>query len=246
MRKNSMFQIVRSFFIVLSTLLLVSILTSGCSSKSKYNRAGFDPEKICSNTENTFECARAVEKALVDIYPDIAARDNNVLYLKLINGKTVVLSDTTSNTGEEESVRYFSLIDYLEKEKIFLLEEQWWEGGTYQLIDRRTGVMTEVMGPPVFSPKRDYFVTEFGDIESGYAANGLEIWTLSDKDELLKVFELYPDDWAPDSIRWISDNSLEVKRFVYDDEGVKSIPAILINRTGAKWAIDTKTPQSAN
>lgn len=242
MRVDYMFQLVRFSVSPLAVLLLILMLTSACSSKSKYDRTGFDPEKICANTENTLECARAVEKALIGIYPDIAARDNSVLYLKLNNGETVVLADTTNNTGEEESVRYFSLIDYLEKEKIFLVEEQWWEGGTYQLIDRRTGVMTEVMGPPTFSPKRDFFVAEFGDLETGYDVNGLEIWTLNSKDELLKVFELYPDDWAPDTIRWISDNTLEVNRLVYDDEGVKQSTPIRINRVGAKWSVDAKTP----
>ena len=241
-----MFQFIRFSVKYLNILLLILIITSGCSSKSKYDRSGFDPEKICANTENTLECARAVEKALLGIYPDIVARDNSVLYLKLTKGETVVLADTTNNTGEEESVRYFSLIDYLEKEKIFLVEEQWWEGGTYQLIDRRTGIMTEVLGPPVFSPNRNFFIAEFGDLETGYEVNGLEIWTLSSKDELLKVFELYPDDWAPDSIRWVSDNTLEIKRLVYEEQGVKAISPILINRVGAKWTIDPKTPIEIN
>lgn len=240
---NIMLQLVRFSVNSLKFILLISVFTTGCSSKSKYDRSGFDPEKICSNTENTLECARAVEKALLGIYPDITARDNSVLYLKLNNGETVILSDTTNNTGQDESVRYFSLIDYLEKEKIFLVEEQWWEGGTYQLIDRRNGIMTEVMGPPTFSPNRDFFVAEFGDLETGYEVNGLEIWTLTKKDELLKVFELYPDNWAPDSIKWISDNTLEVTRIVYNDEDIKPVSPIRINRVGAKWTIDANTPE---
>jgi hypothetical protein len=241
MRKIIMFKVGRflSFFVVIVILFLT--LNTSCTSHHKYDRSGFDPEKICAGTENSFDCARAIEKALIEIYPDLVSRDNSVLYLKLKNGQTVTLPDSTSKN--EESVRYFSLIDYLEKEKLYVVEEQWWEGGTYQLIDRRSGVMTEVIGPPVFSPKRDFFVTQFGDMESGYASNGLEIWTLTKDDKLLKVYELYPDDWAPDSIRWISDKSLEVKRYVYSEEDDSYNPAspIIIHREGARWTAETPT-----
>jgi hypothetical protein len=218
-----------------SVLFVTTCLLASCDSLVTRDRKKFNPDKICASTENSFECARKIEQALFEIYPDLAERVDGNLFLKLDNGESVQLSDSTG--GNDASIKYYSLVDYLELQRLFVVEEQWFEDGTFQIIDRRNGMMTEVIGKPVVSPGEMYFVAINNDLESDNAHNGLQIWSFKDQ-KLSILYESYPENWAPDSVRWISHKTIELTRQMITDDGIKAIMPIKIHIKSNKCVIE--------
>jgi hypothetical protein len=206
--------------------------------KATYDRSGFDPKVICDTLKNSFDCARSVETKLSEIYSDLISRKTDkLLTLKLSSGKQMPFKDSFKTDDDPDVVRY-SVIDYLEGLKSYLVEIQYYEGHAYQLVSRSTGLKTSVVGLPVLSPDGKAFVCHSTDVVGEYNPYALQVWKVSGTG-FAKVYDLKKMSWCATDVSWLDATKIRIKRARWDENTYNEVPlsSRLLSYTGGTWAI---------
>ena len=190
-------------------------------------------EDVCNTVYNTLECAEAREAVIGEIYPDLFSSDDKELRISLMDGKSKAYQHYGLD-GEEpgEDATKYTLINYFPDFELVLIEIQYYEGGGFILMSRKTGRDTKVFHEPIFSPDRRHFVTNSADLQAGYDVNGFEIYSMEGTFPL-QIHAETPNDWAPAKVTWLDNSSFEIERFEMDLEGnspdgTRSIPSIVM------------------
>jgi hypothetical protein len=89
----------------------------------------------------------------------MAERNDDVLTLKLDNGKTKVFKNNTKacEQGSDGCVEY-RLVGYIESDRQFVVEVLYYESGLVNLVSRRNGMVTRLEDWPHLSPNNKRFV----------------------------------------------------------------------------------------
>jgi hypothetical protein len=163
---------------------------------------------ICPKTiHNSYECAQYLQNTALKKYSDIATREGETLIIKLNTGGITKLSDKDTNPNEMVG---YSLVEVYREIGYALVHAQYWEGGTYELINLQTGQIENIKGWPLISPKEKYLVSiNFGDI-AGYTDSVIKIYRLT-RPHLTPDWSLMPS-WSPSDPHWISDSKLELNK----------------------------------
>jgi hypothetical protein len=168
----------------------------------------------CPKTiSNSYECAQYLEKIAFDKYAKFAFRKDGTLFITLTTGAQTKFND--KNTSPNEMVGY-NLVEVYPDIGYALIHEQYWEGGTYDLVNLQSGQIEEIKGWPLISPSKKYLVSiNFGGV-SGYTDSVIKIYRLA-RPHLILDWSLMPP-WAPSDPHWITDSKLELLKNTFSPE----------------------------
>jgi hypothetical protein len=134
-------------------------------------------------------------------FHDVAERNDDVLTLKLDNGKTKVFKSNTAacENGPDDCVEY-RLVGYIASDRQFIVQALYYESGFVNLVSRRNGEVTELEDWPHPSPNNKRFVV-IAASEAWEIENAVAIFSATtDPPKLLwkyptpKEYELYAFD----------------------------------------------------
>lgn len=170
----------------------------------------YDDEEIRDSIwrviDNSHEAVNAVENYLKNKLSRIFTSDDSTLTIKLNNGKTL-----TFPKWDEEKMEGFCFDNYFNAIDYALLYVQYYEGRAYMLVNRKNGFKQYIFGLPYFSKDNQSFITLSTDLEAHYCFNGIEYYTMQ-ADTFMKMFELPIDDWGPEKAKWLTGNSILLKK----------------------------------
>ena len=193
--------------------------------------------------DSTFDCAKYLEQEIRKKYPNRVRRVGNTLEIKPSTGPAKVFKNIDSDSDDFRSyqlIKYFADVDYS------LLATTHYEGGTYELIDMKTGKLTNVGGDAVLSPDQQRIAVAHADIEAGYAPNVLSVYLITPSG-LIKELDLRPNDWGAEDLKWESNSSISFNRRHWKkDEIVKTKHKLQFQgkdiKMQGKWLADVKLP----
>lgn len=105
------------------------------------------------NILNFYECQRYVENKVVADFPKSFTRTGGKLTVKLSNGKALTFENAQANTSAENYVDY-ALVRYFPDINYSVLYKQYYEGGSYDLINMASGKTLEIWGNAEMSPDK--------------------------------------------------------------------------------------------
>jgi hypothetical protein len=195
---------------------------------------------LCKGIQNNYECAILVERQLISRLKGRVSRHDSKLVLILNNGLSVAREDSP---GEEFDGWYdpsgnvnrkFTLFDYLGKEDYFLVEGHYYEGHTFELINAKTGDVTEIGDKPIFSPDRKHFVI----VKEDYGVlSWVEVW-LFNPPRINREFSYKPHDWPYVIAKWSSSSNVDL--FEWNPSAEKGLSGKIVARITYKngnWEI---------
>ncbi len=132
-------------------------------------------------------------------------KQEDKLTLPLENGNCKVLLDKKSD-NEVDDVSY-SFVGKIEPLKLYVVNASYYETSECILINIQTGVEMKAWGEPTISPDFKHLFS-YGDA-LGYDVmpNGIQMWKFEDG-KLNIDWELKPEEWKPQSIEWLDENTL--------------------------------------
>jgi len=187
-------------------VLMIVIL--GCKNSVK------NLETIAEGLDNSYERAQKIEEYQLKKYSDKVQRKDSSLVLKLENNNELVLKDN----GTGDGVELFSFREYYDLVKVFVIEVQYYEGGSYLLVNGKNGEKLNIFGKTKLSPDMKKIVSYNMDIFAGFSDNGFQIIDLQDNHFKIE-YEYKPDNWGPENINWISNSEIEIEKYGFNKDG---------------------------
>ncbi len=174
---------------------------------------------ITADFDNFYERDQAIEKHLLEKYSSLAKRDKIFLELEIDyqNNRVFRDGDVSDYTTEGGS---FSLVDYFEKERFYLVSQAFYEGGSEYLINRENGQKKQICGTPYFSPTGRYVITTNYDLSGGYGCN--ELCIMEKVGNILEEKLVVQDSYG--NVKWEDETTFVVEKvdLYYDDENDNS------------------------
>jgi len=135
--------------------------------------------------------------------------NNEMLTFQLRNGLIdSCINDTTD--GEEYTkysyIKSYNNIDY------WLINQTFYEGDVYYLLNKQYGKYISLMSEPLFSPNKKYFISYTCALETEYVATGMQLFEIKNK----TVKELWLKElteWSPSKIIWKNDSIIYMEQF---------------------------------
>jgi hypothetical protein len=194
--------------------------------------------KECSGQGlNTFRCARGIEEKVLSGSTSSVRRVGSTLIIPT-EKVTVRLVDNPSENGNE-SIAY-SYLGRIESIGSHVIYVQYYEGGTYMVVNERSGQGAFPSGFPIVSPDRKHFLSISEDMFAGYYPNNVEVWRVS-ATASRRVANFEPE-WGPSSARWLLSGKIEVNKVCYPSpEGgnaeLQPCGKAHVVRTNAGWKL---------
>jgi len=169
-------------------------------------------ERKCLGTTEAMLRQAAAERALLAKHGAFIKRVGATLELTAGN-KVLKFEDTCDELREDDRVLYH-FVDYFGDLDQILIQEDYYEGRGYSLVERKNGVRQKIDAPPIFSPNRAHFLTvDIG--ENGYGPNRLQIWRRHSQDWFQLVWSFRPyESWTSASAKWLDDRTINVTKRV--------------------------------
>lgn len=164
---------------------------------------------------NVYECKQYLEGGILKKYPNLVSRKAHQLKIKLSNGQTKIITDIRDE-NDGDKTRIFSFINYFPSIQYGLLHVQFYEGGSYNLIDMRTGVQTEVLGDAVLSPDNRRLAISYADVMAGYSSNVLAVYLVLPRGLVLEFREL-AQEWGPVDLKWRDNRTIFFDKLICCD-----------------------------
>ena len=204
-------------------------------------RADFCPPNI----EESGGCPEYLEAALIRQYPKLFVRQGGVLNVYLLNGRVQHFKDTPLNEKEDNIEKFvsYSLQEVFPEIGYALINVSVWEGGTYYLLNLKTGVQTDVGGEAVISPDKRRLAVWNVDIEAEYTANVLAVYRVTASD-LVEEFRVSPDDWGADDVVWQGNGVIRFTRNYWGESDIEKREQILrlvdTGKSQPAWRLDSR------
>lgn len=183
----------------------------------------------CPSLNNQQACAMTFEEEFLRLNTAVAARDSSGWKIQLLDGVVFRISD--------ESGAY-NMLELIDDGRFLVIREQYYEGNTWHLLDRKNGGLTEIRGYPLFSPDKTKFVAASEDLDAQYSDTVLDVYAVAPTG-VHKVFQGIenPDaTWAPRNVTWISDTTVSLTRATLNSSGYEEEPATL-GQVGSGWEL---------
>lgn len=171
-----------------------------------------------------------------------ALRRGAELVIPLLHGDTLSLRDSAPDTptGVWHSYRaYLPSISY------HVVEVQFYEGGTYLLVNATSGKTTFSNGLPIVSPDNRRIAAGNVDLEAEYSPTTLQVWRL-ESDSLALEWEhdflaggpATDSTWGPSELRWLAPTEIRLtKQYALGE----TRGARLVRFGSAGWGLDRKS-----
>ena len=186
---------------------------------------------------NSFLCARGIERKEISVSGKAVRRSGNTLRIHL-EKKKVSFVDNPAD-GEDSTV-YYSYLGLNRKLNSHILHVQYYEGGTYLVINRHSGRRAFPSGYPLASPDGKHFLSLSEDMFAGYSSNNVEIWQVR-RGAFRRVVNHEPE-WGPHRGNWASVRHALIEKQCYSQEeghstGLKSCGLAKFERSGSAWKL---------
>jgi len=203
-------------------------------------------QHICLSIDNSEDCARTIEQRLL-AQPNLPVhrKDPGTLVFDLQSGKHIVLHDSV--TEGTDYVGY-SYAGYLGPIHAYLVEVQFYEGGSWVLVREPSGQRVGIAGPPTVAPDSVRFVALSSDLVAHYDPTCIEVWSVqSDTIVLEWSLDLGESAWGPTGATWLSNDSIRIATELAPDisEGRAGPPALVV-RAKDGWKLAAAPPVTSN
>jgi len=152
-------------------------------------------------------------------------RKGNTLTISTDNGKQVVLTDKSDIDKDGESYAIYTYTGYLPDIKQYGIFCTYYESLDYLLVNQATGESIHTWGPPLISPDKKYFICASYDLEAGFTANGLQLYSYLNG-KIIPVGEIELEKWGPGQIKWLDNHSLVAEYITLDSTMNKVIKPV--------------------
>ena len=98
---------------------------------------------------------------------------------------------------------------YIPQMGYFVVQKHTLDKGTYVLVNDKSGKEIDLWGYPKAAPDFKHLLSYHGDLESGFEANGLQLFGFTDRG-LEKLWEQELTDYEPVSVRWLNQSTAEI------------------------------------
>lgn len=137
--------------------------------------------------------------------------------LRITTARGVVsLADDDSDLSEDYRIHRYE--GRLEGTPFHAVHLSFFESPGYLLVHETTGRTCSVDARPVASPSGRRLAVASFDLEAMMSPNVLTLLEVSG-DSLLTIWTEEPDDWGPQKLAWIDDDTLELTRVFATDRG---------------------------
>jgi hypothetical protein len=184
--------------------------------------------KVCIGIRNSEECAAAIERYQAPRYKGRFKRIGRTLTITLENGKSVSLTSSPRET--ESGFKSYNYIEFIPRIGQHLVQVQYYEGGSFYLVDAKTGSKTEIGGVPILAPRGNLFACFHANLEIG---SSIEIWRVTGSG-FHREWLLEPIEWLPDNITWLNDETIRIDK---TDVQSGSAGFEVFTRSGEKWKL---------
>ena len=169
------------------------------------------PTEIYPNPldERSLEWKSAPEK-----HAEFFTHDGVATTVKIKNNKTVKFVDESYYRGESFTHRYMFFIPEIDSH---LIDYSYSSGGYYILVNNETGITEDLWEVPSISPNKNRFATANRDL-FGDSPIGIQVFEII-SGKYIQLFE-QELNWGPDNIRWLSNDTFIVDKYVlsYEEE----------------------------
>lgn len=186
----------------------------------------------CPELNNQQECAIKYEEEFLRGNKDIASREGRGWKVRLLNGQDFRIAD--------ENERY-NLLELAGGGRFLVIRQQFHEGNTWHLLDRKIGVLTAIGGYPLFSSSETKFVAASEDLDAQYSDTVLDIYAV-DANGISQEFRGVANPgakWGPRKVRWRSNTVIDFSQTFLSPTsaaGYEEMPAS-IELTVSGWAL---------
>jgi hypothetical protein len=193
-----------------------------------------DSRLSCPDLRNTHQCAARWEATLSAAHPNLISRTADELSIGLLDG--------SRKRMEAECPECLLPVELLAAGRFLAIWEQWSEGNTWWLLDRKTGAMREIFGYPLLSPDGSRFAAVSTDLDAGFSRTILNIYAI-EASGVMNAFEgisgkaQWEPEWGATNIRWRNNTTLEFRRASAPDYRLSPEVEVLILRDG-NWRIE--------
>lgn len=200
------------------TKKLVDKLSAWCTNQAASGALIRDLQTNCpADLQKTGGCQEYIENAILKVHPDIFCRRSENLLIRYLNGHNEVLQDKTDDQ-HVETFETFHLTKYFPDIQYGLIYRGFYEGGTYDLIDLKSGTRTNVGGDVVLSPGKGRLAVYFSDLEATFSPNVLAVYWVT-PNGLVEEFRGQPQEWGPDDLKWTDDQTIEFNKVTFTGVG---------------------------
>ena len=216
-------------------LTLLGLLTTAASLRAQ--TVGPSPDSAARAYYAVHRDEYAAERRALAATGGRVSRTGGVLRLRLASGRTVTLGDTLQEGGSHYRAVYVGFRPGL---GLHVIEQRFYEGGTYAVYHDRTGREATLPGPPVASPDGRRFLSASLDLEAGYDPNRLEIWRVEAAGLHCEAVIDGEDRWGPDSVAWIGPDAVQFARVALEQRTLdRRSTRERIVRSGTGWALQS-------
>lgn len=196
----------------------------------------------CPDIHNSQQCARSIEKIIINQNPIIQRVSETQLQIKLQNGKELLLLDSWESELYDKNAS-FTAIELLNNSKLLLIHKQYWEGNSYILVSLVNGTKIPLEGYPAMSANNKLMIVAELDLEAEYNPNIFQLYRVKGN-EIVKLFDAKPDNWGADKVEWLSNTMVKfVKRQINLNFEPKTNPNFYIEEEMIFDLTDIKNPQ---
>ena len=221
-----------------------SSASTGATATARVEEAGeprdssFQLDPRCPGENNTFDCARIIEHAVLLRDSARVRRSGDSLILSFGGKRVRVLADS----GEDAESVHFSYRSWIPTLGVFVVHEQYYEGTAFNLVSARSGRSQYVPEEPVVSPNGRKLVSASVEEEEGYSPNRLVILRATG-DTLAFELDLTPETYGFEHPKWVDDSTLDLMRVTPSDTSPKGTRSGVRARYRAgKWMVDAAPP----
>jgi len=188
---------------------------------------------LCSPYEGMFLCGTKIEnQALLSSRWEILRTDDS-LCLPLLERDTRCFKNNEPAIGFANHSYAFvgSFVS-----SYYLVLEILDEGWSLLLISIADGHEVRLLSYPILNPSNTAFAVASFDIDAGYSANTVQIWSIPVREKPLIEINIFPDSQGPVGVTWLSDEKLQVILASLEGE---SGDQMILQATSSEWSVYT-------
>ena len=191
--------------------------------------------RACRNIQNFYECAQAVEKTQLPRYPQLVSRQGGNLRLTLKSGKVVELKDVNIDGQELKTVLY-SFREFLPDLGYYLVQEDFYEGGGYLMVNCQNGKRYPLHDLFLLSPDRKRLATVLNS--EAHNPTAIQIWSIS-PEKMTMEWSFDPKVWGPTDGAWQNNDTLTFAKT--NDDGVR-LETMMVRKDQTGWRLSAAKP----
>lgn len=189
----------------------------------------------CPDLHNGQECAWRFEAALLKAHREVVWKtgEDSPLHVRLLNGKQIDLS----NPEEGD----YDAVDLQVNGRFLILRDQWFEGNTWLILDRKNEKLTNIGGYPLFSPDQSRFVAIETDLDATYSDTVLDVYRVEGT-RIVREYRAFANQdevtWGAFRVTWSGNQTVRFTKrtWVERDWNWEDRPARLV-LGGGTWRI---------